>query len=129
MSLYGHDMDESTTPYSSALGWSVAWQPEEREFNGRDALISEYETGAQQKLCGFVLDEKGVLREGQLLWSGDEKIGVVTSGTFSPTLKKSIAFGRVVSDHNGDCEVEIRKNRLPVRMTSRVFVRNGKAVL
>lgn len=128
MSLYGNDMDETTTPYNSALGWSVAWQPEERAFNGRTALTDEYTNGAQQKLCGFVLDGKGVLRGGQLLYSGDKNIGVITSGTFSPTLKKSIAFGRIDADHSGDCEVQIRQNRLPVRMTRRVFVRNGKAV-
>lgn len=128
MSLYGNDMDETTTPYSSALGWSVAWQPEQRLFNGRNALANEYEHGAKQKLCGFVLDDKGVLRGGQLLYQGERQIGVVTSGTFSPTLKKSIAFGRIDSDHEGDCEVQIRQNRLPVRMTRRVFVRNGKAL-
>jgi aminomethyltransferase len=128
MSLYGNDMDETTTPYSSALGWTVAWQPEERAFNGRAALAEEYTNGARQKLCGFVLDDKGVLRDGQLLYSGDKNIGVITSGTFSPTLKKSIAFGRVDASHNGDCEVQIRQNRLPVRMTRRVFVRHGKAV-
>ena len=126
MSLYGNDMDESTTPYSSALGWSVAWQPEDRPFNGRAALADEYAHGAAQKLCGFVLDEKGVLRSGQLLYQGDNPIGVITSGTFSPTLKKSIAFGRIDSSHEGDCEVQIRQNRLPVRMTRRVFVRDGK---
>jgi len=129
MSLYGHDMDESVTPYSSALGWSVSWLPEDRAFNGRDKLVDEYENGAKQKLCGFVLEGKGVLREGQLLWRDEDNIGVITSGTFSPTLKKSIAFGRIDSDHNGDCEVQIRQHRLPVRMTSRVFVRDGKAVV
>ncbi len=125
MSLYGNDMDETTTPYNSALGWSVAWQPEERAFNGRNALAGEYKNGAKQKLCGFVLDEKGVLRSGQLLYQGDRQVGAITSGTYSPTLKKSIAFGRIDSDHEGDCEVQIRRNRLPVRMTRRVFVRNG----
>lgn len=128
MSLYGSDMDESTTPFSSALGWSVAWQPEDRNFNGREALAKEYKAGAGQKLCGFVLDEKGVLRNGQILYRDDQSIGVITSGTFSPTLKKSIGFGRIDSDHQGDCEVQIRRNRLPVRLTGRVFVRNGKPV-
>lgn len=129
MSLYGSDMDESNTPYSSALGWTVAWQPLERQFNGRAALAEEQAHGATQKLCGIVLDEKGVLRGGQLLYRGDQSIGVITSGTFSPTLKKSIAFGRIdathISTHSGDCTVQIRQHRLPVRITGRVFVRHG----
>jgi aminomethyltransferase len=125
MSLYGSDMDESNTPYSSALGWTVAWQPLERQFNGREALADEHAHGATQKLCGIVLDEKGVLRGGQLLYQGDQSIGVITSGTFSPTLKKSIAFGRIEATHSGDCTVQIRQNRLPVRITGRVFVRHG----
>ncbi len=126
MNLYGTDMTEADTPLTSGLGWTVAWQPDTRDFNGRAALQVQRKTGAAHKLVGYVLDGKGVLRSGQLLYQGDNEIGVITSGTFSPTLKKSIAFARVKAEFVTDCEVQIRKNRLPVRRVSRVFVRNGQ---
>lgn len=129
MNLYGTDMSEDNTPLTSGLAWTVALDPADREFNGRDALEAEKSSGPSYQLIGLVLDGKGVLRGGQLLYKGDAEIGVVTSGTFSPSLKKSIAFARVTADHTGDCEVQIRRNRLPVQQVKRVFVRNGKPVV
>lgn len=129
MNLYGTDMTEKDTPLSSGLAWTVAFDPQAREFNGRAALEAEMAGGQAQQMIGLVLDGKGVLRGGQLLYKDDNEIGVVTSGTFSPSLKKSIAFARVNADHHGDCEVQIRRNRLPVTQVKRVFVRNGKPVV
>ncbi len=126
MNLYGTDMTEKDTPLSSGLAWTVAWQPEDRNFIGRGALTEQRAAGVSHKLVGYVLEGKGVLRSGQLLFKGEEEIGIITSGTFSPTLKQSVAFARVKSEFAADCEVQIRKNRLPVRCVSRVFVRNGQ---
>ena len=130
MNLYGQDMDESETPLTSGLGWTVEWSPEDRNFNGRRALVAQKASGVPAKLCGLVLDGKGVLRSGQTLFCGDREIGKITSGTYSPTLQKSIAFGRIDSDiadaADGKVEVLIRKNKLPVIRSRRVFVRNGK---
>ena len=128
MNLYGSDMDETQSPLSSDLAWTVAWQPAEREFIGRAALQQQVDSGVEQKLCGFVLDGKGVLRGGQVLYKDDAEIGVITSGTFSPTLKKSIAFARVNADSIGDCMVQIRNNRIAVKHVKRVFVRKGQPV-
>jgi aminomethyltransferase len=128
MNLYGHDMDESHTPLTSGLGWTVGWEPPQRRFIGREAL--EAQRGeVTENLVGLVLDGKGVLREGQKILDGEREVGTVTSGTFSPTLQKSIAFARLSKDSGDGLEVQIRTRRVPVTRTARVFVRNGKAVL
>ncbi len=129
MNLYGHDMDESETPLTSGLGWTVAWQPDDRQFIGRDALEAQRSDGVAKELIGLVLEDKGVLREGQVLFDADREVGVITSGTFSPTLQKSIAFARVEAGAGAALQVQIRTRRLPVTRTSRVFVRNGKSLL
>lgn len=128
MNLYGTDMSEDDTPLTSGLAWTVAFEPANRDFIGRSALEAQKSAGPPHQLVGFVLDGKGVLRGGQLLYKEDAEIGVITSGTHSPSLKKSIAFARVKADQIGDCEVQIRRNRLPVHLVKRVFVRNGQAV-
>ena len=93
MNLYGQDMDESTTPWEAALGWTVVLD-EGRDFIGRAALEAQQATGVPRQLVGLVMDEKGVLRHGQkVLTAGGE--GEILSGTFSPTLGKAIAFARV----------------------------------
>jgi aminomethyltransferase len=128
MSLYGHDMDETTTPLESGLGWTVAWEPADREFIGREALQRQRTEGPAYKMIGLVLEERGVLREGQAVWSG-AGTGRITSGTFSPTLKKAIALARVPTDTAGTCEVEIRGRRLPARIVKYPFVRDGKILI
>ena len=128
MNLYGTDMSEDDSPLTSGLAWTVAFEPDSRDFIGRSALEVQRSAGPSHQLVGFVLDGKGVLRGGQLLYKEDTEIGVITSGTHSPSLKQSIAFARVKADQVGDCEVQIRRNRLPVRLVKRVFVRNGRPV-
>ncbi len=128
MSLYGHDMDESTTPLESGLGWTVAWEPAGREFTGRQALQRQKAEGPAHKMVGLLLEERGVLREGQVVWSAAGE-GRITSGTFSPTLKQAIALARVPASANERCEVEIRGKRLPARIVKYPFVRNGKPLV
>jgi aminomethyltransferase len=128
MSLYGHDMDESTTPLESGLGWTVAWEPGGREFIGRKALQQQRAEGPAHKMVGLLLEERGVLREGQAVWSTAGE-GRITSGTFSPTLKKAIALARVPASASERCEVEIRGKRLPARIVKYPFVRNGKPLV
>jgi len=131
MNLYGTDMDESTSPLISGLGWTVAWQPEDRKFIGREALEKEKLSGITQKLVGLVLQQRGVLRSHQkVVCSVGEKEGVgeITSGTYSPTLKQSIALARVPKDVGDTCQVEIRGKLLDAQVVKPVFVREGKAV-
>ncbi len=140
MNLYGQDMDETTTPYESALGWTVALDADAdgrpRDFNGRAALEAQKASGVPRRMIALVMDGKGVLRHGQrvLTPQGD---GEILSGTFSPTLGKAIAFARVpagkavsadaASDDGDNVRVDIRGREVPVRVVKLPFVRDGKA--
>lgn len=131
MNLYGTDMDETITPLECGLGWTVAWKPEEREFIGRSTLEEQREAGPERKLVGLVLLERGVLRGHQKVYCEPHGEGEITSGSFSPTLSKSIAFARVPSAVNiGDqCRVEIRDKQLQAKIVKYPFVRNGQSCL
>jgi aminomethyltransferase len=133
MNLYGSDMTEETSPLISGLAWTVAWSPQDRKFIGREALEKEKADGVKQKLVGLVLEERGVLRSHQKVvaesnegeYVGD---GEITSGTFSPSLQKSIALARVPVATGNACKVEIRGKLLKAVVVRPVFVREGQAV-
>ncbi len=127
MNLYGHDMDESISPLESGLNWTIAWEPEERGFIGRQALEAKRNKADNLKFVGLVLDGRGVLRDHLKLYSDDAEIGEITSGGFGPTLEKSIALARIQPGCGESCEVDIRGKRLQVRIVKPPFVRNGKS--
>ena len=127
LNLYGQDMDESTSPLVSNLAWTIAWEPESREFIGRAALVREREAGVTHKLTGLVMEGKGILRHGQRTFT-DAGQGVITSGIFSPTLGYSIALARIPAAASGKAEVDVRGRRQPVRIVRPPFVRNGQRV-
>ena len=129
MSLYGSDMDETTTPLVSGLSWTVAWEPADRDFIGRAALERQRAAGAPQTFVGLVLEERGVLRGHQHVYAGDREIGQITSGTFSPTLNRAIALARVEAGVGDRCQVDIRGKRLPARVVKPPFVRHGRALI
>jgi len=126
MNLYGNDMDENLSPFESGLTWTVALEPKDRNFVGRAALEAQIKAGVSRKLVGLVLEDRGVLRGHQRVVTpvGD---GEVTSGTFSPTLERSIAFARVPAAIGDKVQVDIRGKLLPARVVQYPFVRNGKA--
>lgn len=141
MNLYGHDMDESISPYECNMGWTLSFKTKEaedkRDFIGRDALIAKRDMskadGTAMKQVGLLLEGRGVLREGMPVFINQglsEQTGIITSGTFSPTLKQSIAIARVP---NGVAEgdvmlVDLRgKGKFSeVKVIKLPFVRNGK---
>lgn len=129
MNLYGQEMDEGVSPLAANMGWTIAWQPEDRDFIGREALEKQREQGTDQ-LVGLVMTEKGVLRNGLPVHfideAGDTREGVITSGSFSPTLGFSIALARVPAGIGDHAIVQIRNREMPVRVTKPVFVRAGK---
>ena len=129
MNLYGQDMDEDTSPLAANMAWTIAWEPAERQFVGRSALESQCAAGNQPKLVGLVLEERGVLRAHQVVRVEGVGEGEITSGSFSPTLNKSIALARVPAATGDRAEVEIRGKWYPVRVVQANFVRNGKAVI
>ncbi|HEY0179912.1 MAG TPA: glycine cleavage system aminomethyltransferase GcvT [Dokdonella sp.] len=124
MNLYGQDMDETVTPWEANLGWTVALDAD-RDFVGRAALERQKADGVRRVMVGLVMDEKGVLRHGQRVVTphGD---GEILSGSFSPTLGKSIAFARVPAGADGSLEVGIRGRLVPVRVVRYPFVRDGR---
>lgn len=132
MNLYGQDMDETISPLVANMAWTIAWQPEDRKFIGREALEKQKQADKREILVGLIMTEKGVLRQGTKVYFTDEQQqtheGVVTSGTFSPTLGYSIAFARVPAGIGEQAVVEIRQKQIPVKVTKPVFVRAGKAV-
>ena len=125
MNLYGTDMDETTSPLESALAWTIAWEPAERDFIGRAAITAQREQGVTRKLVGLVLESRGVIRGHQPVRCGEHGTGEVTSGGFSPTLNRSIAFARVPSGCADHCEVEMRGKWLPAKVVKPPFARNG----
>jgi aminomethyltransferase len=129
MNLYGTDMDEDVTPLESGLGWTVAWEPEGREFVGRKPLEAQRAAGPGRRFVGLVLQGKGVLRGHQRVFMADGGMGQITSGSYSPTLGVSIALARVPAGTAQDCEVEVRGRRLPARLVRPPFVRHGKSCL
>ncbi|MGB5648706.1 MAG: glycine cleavage T C-terminal barrel domain-containing protein, partial [Sedimenticolaceae bacterium] len=126
MNLYGTDMDETQSPLASGLSWTVALDPVERDFIGRSALEKQKAAGNLAQFTGLVLEGKGVLRGHQKLYDGDEEVGEITSGGFSPTLERSIAMARVAADAGETLTVDIRGRRLPVRRVKMPFARNGR---
>ncbi|TJZ77479.1 glycine cleavage system aminomethyltransferase GcvT [Chitiniphilus eburneus] len=127
MNLYGHEMDETISPLTAGMGWTIAWQPEARDFIGRAALEAERAAGPAFRQVGLVLQGKGVLRAGQTVQT-DAGAGVITSGTFSPTLKLSIAMARVPAGCGEQVEVDIRGKLEPARVIKMPFVRHGAQV-
>ena len=127
MNLYGQDMDEDVSPLDAGLSWTVDMKDAARDFVGRTALQAK---PASQRLLGLILDDKGVLRSHMKVFTAGGE-GETTSGSFSPSLEKSIAFARVpLATQPGEAvEVDVRGKRLRARTVKLPFVRNGKALV
>lgn len=129
MNLYGQDMSEEISPLAANMAWTIAWEPASRDFVGRAALQAQQDAGVADKLVGLVLEERGVLRAHQVVRVEGAGEGEITSGSFSPTLGKSIALARVPAATGERAEVEIRGKWYPVRVVQANFVRHGKALI
>jgi aminomethyltransferase len=132
MNLYGNDMDENFHPLESGLAWTVAFEPKDRDFIGREALErAQRESG--RELVGLLLEDRGVLRSHQKVLSAGATTaglsGEVTSGTFSPTLNRSIALARVPKTSQPAVQVDIRGKLHAARIVKPPFVRHGKALI
>ncbi len=127
MNLYGSDMDESVSPLEAGLAWTVAMK-EPRDFVGRAALETQKAMGVPRRQVGLLLEDKGVLRGHQRVVTpnGD---GEITSGTYSPTLERSVALARVPPGDFDRVQVDIRGKLLNARVVKPPFVRHGRAVI
>jgi aminomethyltransferase len=152
MNLYGNDMDESRHPLESGLEWTVAFEPRDRNFIGRAALEALRARADHALFVGLLLEERGVLRSHQridapLPGSGDAPppasrdapplaardapgaLGEVTSGTFSPTLNRSIGLARVARGAGPQVLVDIRGKAHAARIVKPPFVREGRILI
>ena len=108
MCLYGQDLDEEHTPIQSGIGWAVDVRNPDRQFIGRDVLYEQKSFGTALHQVGLILSQRGIMRAGQPVQLSGQVVGSITSGSFSPTLQKSIALARVNKPVNGGCDVMIR---------------------
>ncbi len=126
MNLYGQDMDENTSPLEAGLAWTVDLSPG-RDFIGRAALEQNPPT---KQMVGLLLLDKGVLRGHQVVQTA-KGAGEITSGTFSPTLNRSIAMACVPAGValGDEVKVEVRDKLLAARVVKYPFARQGKALI
>ena len=120
--LYGNDIDDTTSPIEAGLGWITKFT---KDFVNAEALQAEKEAGSSRKLIAFELTERGIPRKGYTLHNDQgEEIGVVTSGTMSPSLNKGIGLGYVTTAYTAPetgIQVKIRKNMVPARVVKLPF--------
>ncbi|MFZ3065397.1 MAG: glycine cleavage system aminomethyltransferase GcvT [Nitrospirota bacterium] len=120
--LYGHDMDQKTTPLEAGLGRFVSF--EKGDFIGRAALIAQRQDGIKKRLIGFELIDKGIPRQGCKILAKGIEAGIVTSGNMSPTLKKGIGLGYVNIGYDKigeEIAVEIRGKAVLAKVVSLPF--------
>ncbi len=126
--LYGVDMDETTTPLESNLAWTVSFTPD-RHFIGKQALETQRQQGILRHLVGLTLQDKGVPRSHyEVCNSAQQKIGEITSGTFSPTLHQGIALARITQPEPS-CLIKIRDHFFGAHITKPPFVKLKKEIL
>lgn len=113
--LYGHEIDDATTPVEAGLLWAV--KPEKGDFIGRDRILAVVDAGPGKRLVGLAAAERIVPRQGYILYAADRPVGTVTSGVFSPTVGHSVAMAYVDEPYHRkgtQLTVEIRGRRHPV---------------
>jgi aminomethyltransferase len=120
--LYGNDIDDTTSPIEAGLGWITKFN---KDFTNSAALKEQKEKGVDKKLVAFELDKKGIPRQGyEILDDNNNPIGVVTSGTMSPSLKKGIGMGYVKKEHSKrdtKINIQIRKKNVPATIVRLPF--------
>jgi aminomethyltransferase len=124
--LHGHELGPGITPLQAGLSWVVRF--EKGDFRGRAALLGERERGVDRQLRGLLLDGRQIPRTGYPVQAGEERVGEVTSGNFSPVLERGIAlaFLRPDVEDGTRVAVDIRGRPAPATVTRPPFVRHGK---
>ncbi len=122
-SLYGHEIDDQINPYEAGLGWVI--KPGAKDFVGKGPMVAGKEKGLARKLVGFEMVDKGIPRQGYKLWSAEDEMGWVTSGTHSPSLNRPIGLGYVgtkFATAGQEIFVDIRGKRVKARVCPTPFV-------
>jgi aminomethyltransferase len=125
MPLYGHELDEKTTPVEAGLGWTV--KEKDSDYNGKKILLAQKRQGTAKKLVGLKMLEPGVPRQGYKIFADGREVGAVTSGMFAPTVNAFLAMGFVSSDilPTALIEIEIRGQRKRAQLTKLPFYRGS----
>lgn len=121
--LYGNDIDQTTHPLEAGLGWITKLN--KGEFIGRSPMLKAKEAGLRRRLVGLALPEKNIARHGYLIQSNGTTIGQITSGTFSPSLQKSVAMGYVSAQYSelgSTLNVPIRDRDIPATVVKIPFL-------
>jgi len=127
--LYGHELSDEMNPYSAGLGWVI--KPEAKDFVGREKLLEGKKSALSQKLVGFLMRDRGIARAGYPILNADgESVGVVTSGTPSPSLAENIGIGYVpkaLSTEGSEIFVEIRGRKVKAQVVKTPFISKGSS--
>ena len=127
MRLYGNDIDDTTTVMEADLGWIVGWK--KTEFLGRDVIVDQKAKGVQKIIVGFEMTERAIGRHGHLVFHDGKQVGVVTSGTQTPFVKKAIGMAYVTpaaSAVGTTLEIDIRGRRAKAVVVPMPFYKRPK---
>ncbi len=127
MALYGHEIDRTTTPWDARLDWTV--KLEKGDFVGRDALVAARARGESRHLVGFEVESRGIARQGCAVLRDGQRIGEVTSGTWSPTFEKALGMAYVpvaMATVGTALEIDVRGKALAARVVSLPFYKRSR---
>ncbi|WP_338472061.1 glycine cleavage system aminomethyltransferase GcvT [Niallia sp. XMNu-256] len=129
LALYGQELSKDITPLEAGIGFAVKVN-KESDFIGKEALAKQKEEGVKRRIAGIEITGRGIPRNGYKVFSasGDEEIGVITSGTQSPTLKKSIGLALLSVDHakvGTEIKVEVRNKLVDAVVVKTPFYKRG----
>ena len=122
MRLHGNDIDQTTTAVEADLNWIVGWKKD--DFNGAAVLREQKANGPARKIAGFEMLDRGIARHGYDVYIGEDKAGIVTSGTQTPYLKKAIGMAYLPAAHTAvgsEFDVDIRGRRTRARIVAMPF--------
>ncbi|MEQ1921890.1 MAG: glycine cleavage system aminomethyltransferase GcvT [Pyrinomonadaceae bacterium] len=128
MSLYGHELDDDISTYEAGLGW-ITKLDKDGGFTGRNELAAQKEAGLTRKIAGFEMTEPGIARDGYDIYVGDAKVGVVTSGSPAPFLKKNIGLAFLPPDFakvGQEIKIDVRGKHLAAVVVSTPFYKRQK---
>ena len=123
-------MDDSINPFECNMSWTVDFTDEERNFYGKEALLKSRLEKDQLELVGIMLEERAILRQGEKLYLDEAKTleGIITSGTYSPTLKKPIGLARIPKKDINNCFAEVRGKKIFAKIGNPKFIKEGNRV-
>jgi aminomethyltransferase len=129
MALYGHEIDETTTPFEAGLAWVVKMN--KGDFLGRDALAAQQAAGIRRKLVGFEIQGRGIARQAHEIKKEGRTVGAVTSGTWSPSFEKAVGMAYVpaeLAEPGTALEIDVRGKALSAVIVEMPFYRRPKVV-